>query len=350
MSNQSGAIRVAYIGWTGENNIGDEAMYWSQRVILGPEVSLIPVPLVGDNVVLRRFAAEKIDAVCLGGGTLIGNGHFGHALGALQQAKPTAHYFMLGVGCESHEYTEGNRRAVHQELETWKHLLGSFQKVRVRGPQSRETLGVFGVNSEISGDPALLLPRWFDIVDRGIVGLNIGSSEDSYGDAASDPLELMNEMASVITKAGFTVMLLPTTADDFRLCQRFLTTSPHRVMCHPRMLDFHEYSKAVAQCNFLVGMKLHSLVIAASQGVPPIALEYRPKCSDFMRSVGFGERTMRLDGIDSSELRKWFTEYDRDRDRLAKELEDAVHGQRERLRTIAESERAKLLGSSIGSV
>jgi len=56
-----------------------------------------------------------------------------------------------------------------------------------------------------------------------------------------------------------------------------------------------EIMDIISKCNFLVGEKLHSLVLSAACHKPFISLEYRPKCLDFASSVGFEEYNIRTD-------------------------------------------------------
>lgn len=46
---------------------------------------------------------------------------------------------------------------------------------------------------------------------------------------------------------------------------------------------------AVAGCKLVVGMRLHSLIMAAAAGVPAVAISYDPKVSAFAESMGIAE-------------------------------------------------------------
>jgi len=49
--------------------------------------------------------------------------------------------------------------------------------------------------------------------------------------------------------------------------------------------------------DVFVGEKLHSVILAMCAHTPGVMLEYRPKCRDFMMSMGLGELNIKTDEI-----------------------------------------------------
>jgi len=43
--------------------------------------------------------------------------------------------------------------------------------------------------------------------------------------------------------------------------------------------------RSIQTCDALIGVRLHSAVLAACAGVPPVLIGYRDKCLDFMLSM-----------------------------------------------------------------
>ncbi len=58
----------------------------------------------------------------------------------------------------------------------------------------------------------------------------------------------------------------------------------------------------IARCRALVGMRLHSLVFAASTGIPAVALVYDPKVANLMRSLGLSKYALDLQTMDVNQL------------------------------------------------
>ena len=93
----------AYVGWLGQLNAGDDAMHRA-HVELFDDVDFWTIPNIGPNPALKAlgvvpgFAPPAI--TMLGGGTLIGNGHFRRTLETWLDAFPSTAPVMLGVGVE----------------------------------------------------------------------------------------------------------------------------------------------------------------------------------------------------------------------------------------------------------
>lgn len=58
---------------------------------------------------------------------------------------------------------------------------------------------------------------------------------------------------------------------------------------------YEDYAAATRECEVFVGQKLHSTVIACMNGIPSVMIEYRPKCRDFMASLGLERHVIRTD-------------------------------------------------------
>jgi polysaccharide pyruvyl transferase WcaK-like protein len=52
---------------------------------------------------------------------------------------------------------------------------------------------------------------------------------------------------------------------------------------------------SVCEQTVFVGFKLHAVVLAYCARVPALMIEYRPKCRDFMESIGADEFVVRAD-------------------------------------------------------
>ena len=58
----------------------------------------------------------------------------------------------------------------------------------------------------------------------------------------------------------------------------------------------------ISHCQLLVGMRLHSLIFAATTGVPAVALVYDPKVANFMESLERSTYTINLSSLTRNEL------------------------------------------------
>lgn len=334
-----GRAVTPYIGWTGEGNLGDEAMWAAHRELL-PGLGLRPVPAHPSPALARAVARApwlQGRAVCLGGGTLVGNGHFRSALETVLAAWPAAPRFTLGVGVEDPGYREGGRAGVAAELERWAPLLEAFAVVGVRGPLSRDALAGIGVSAEVVGDPALLLEPSPAApgAEPGLLGLNVGRVDDQWGHDETGFRRAVAGFARAAIADGWRVRLIPTWDQDAPVQAALAGELGPGVTAAPFAGDPVAVLDELARCDVVVAHKLHACVLAAAGGTPPIALEYRPKCRDFQKSVGRGEFVMRTDRLDASTLLGWAREASERRAAQSAAMGERVGELRARLRGAA---------------
>jgi hypothetical protein len=132
----------------------------------------------------------------VGGGTLVGTRYF-RKLAKRGMAR-TKNSFAIGVGVEDPVFERRRYGSDADELKRWAPLLSGFRTVSVRGPRSAELLGDVGVDVEVSGDPALLLPRPDVTPEDGLIGLNLGFGDDDLW--GQDPAAVAQRMAQAVTQ------------------------------------------------------------------------------------------------------------------------------------------------------
>jgi polysaccharide pyruvyl transferase WcaK-like protein len=73
----------------------------------------------------------------------------------------------------------------------------------------------------------------------------------------------------------------------------------HIYSCAP---EVNEFIEIVRQSSLVIGMRLHSLILGTSIGVPVIGLEYMPKVKEYMKSIKQSEYSLDLETITSEKL------------------------------------------------
>ena len=298
--------RVAYVGWSGNGNLGDDAMIAAHRQLL-PGWEMVQVPNGRGLDRLSRSALRRVPVVCLGGGTLVLNGHFRETVERLVVAAPAAPRVMLGVGVEDLGFRQGRRAGVLDEVDAWRPLLTGFDRIRVRGPLSAGTVAEMGLEAVVVGDPALALPPQVPSADAGTgtaVGVNFGVTDDLWGgDHAAFRATVVAAVGRLVAAGHEVVLLATTTQDRAHLLQVAAECRSAGVaVAGPNAVGLAELDVALSRCAVVVGEKLHALVLAARLGIPTLALEYRPKCRDFQLSVGRGAHVLRTSDLDVGTL------------------------------------------------
>jgi len=288
---------VAYLGWQRMGNIGDDAIYDAVRAQL-PGATILDLP---------RFPGEKIRAATtglnrslrhsiqvVGGGTLIGRRHWrrmvtrGHVLTRKNGS------YAIGVGVEDPSFVGRRSGSGKGELKRWLPVLSEFRTVSVRGPRSAQLLADAGLEVNVSGDPALLLPRPDVAAEDGLIGLNLGFGDDLWG---RDPELVASQIAAATKKLSSQeyrfVGILMNRADR-RWTEQALAGINADIV-HPP--DANAAARELARCSIAIVSRLHAGILAALSATPVISLEYQPKCRDFALSINDERSLLRTDTL-----------------------------------------------------
>ena len=281
--------RIAYIGWLDHHNLGDEAVYEATKQCFGR-------PFAHRPDILPEWLARlgRHDGLVLGGGTLIG----GRFLSMVQSA-PLSRQVVFGTGVIDprypHSYPEGT-----EVLDGWASHLRGVEHVGVRGPRSAEILEELGVHAEVIGDPIAQFA-----VDRplgdpdGPVAVNVGHSFGKMWGSEYRALAGMVDTVSQLRARGTSVEYVVVWPGDMATTRQVAAQSGtgdapvHAI--YDRGTDFVQLA---SRWQAIVALKLHAAALGVCCGLPTVALEYHPKCQDFMSSVGLGDQVVRTDALE----------------------------------------------------
>ena len=277
-----------YIGAvTNRTNVGDDLLFDAHEFILGQKLAYLPIGGRDRLFSFRNLFSSP--SILLGGGTLIGRPAYRAALESAVKI-PGAQFSMLGVGVSA---PDGRGKSDLPELRSWRNVLSEFEVVRVRGPRSQNDLSRVGIESVVTGDPALVT------VHRLRAGLALPASSEILRIAiniaavpamAEAQVEILNALCSLrrLYQIG-PISVVVAAPYDKDSAQQFVAQlqdagfATELLLFH--QMDDREIVEAVRVHNVVLGVRLHILVIAAAAGVPYISLAYEDKCSDFQESV-----------------------------------------------------------------
>lgn len=316
MGDDMASITIALSGYYGYGNSGDEAVLHAIVQALREEadrmgVDVRPIVLSGNPAATERVhgveavhrmrlgevrrALREADALISGGGSLLQDvtspKSIPYYLGVLRLAqwmgKPTFVYAQ-GIGPVRRKTLFGPMiRSVFR----------AARYVSVRDEESKALLSSFGLEVsriDVVPDPVMGLcgepSRELQPADGGpVIGLSVRYWRDDRRDlqAIADGIALALDRIPVAK-----IRLLPFHLPDDReasllvadrLCGAGIADSrieTHEGAEHPdRML------RETAACDVLVGMRLHSLIYAATSFVPPIGVSYDPKIDQFLNRI-----------------------------------------------------------------
>lgn len=330
--------KIAIHGFYGHGNLGDEAILKALLQEFG-KFSNIKVVVFSRNPkqvsathgvgclpergrwsVLRRIWKIKMsDLFVLGGGGLLkdygkDSSDVRRWLGLLQLAKRlNVKTALLAVGVENIRYDE-SRKII-------KNVLDKVNLITVRDHISKDVLMDVGIANEIKvvTDPAVLLAnsnaggiKEFTSSPKVIICVRHWFDKGFY---IEKPEINENFLRSLSVAADFLIEhynakieFIPfrtTSYDDDRIVAKHVVSymkHKDRTFLHSRAPDVDEFIEMVKQSSLVIGMRLHSLILATSVGVPVIGLAYMPKVEGYMDSIGQREYSLDLETITSEKL------------------------------------------------
>jgi len=295
---------IGYIGWIGQANLGDEAMYAaSRRLLAGRAVTAFRG--ARQEQILRRIGLSGrsvIDLVLLGGGTLINPGYLAIARRTLELGLPIT-TFGTGVG------SPGFAAPPAVDLVGWQHVLNQFLSIGVRGPESKRSLEEIGVHRvEVIGDPALSLADDLRVPTskRPKLAINLAIPPGGrYGEGECAPYRAVAQIAKAwLTQGNEIVLVSLGTGDHDALAALLSDIDRTDIAIHDCTNSVTHFLDLIRGSHLLIGVRLHAAVLACCAGVPPILFSYRDKCRDFMLSMDLGENLVGLDPSAPTRLRE----------------------------------------------
>ncbi len=290
---------AGYIGWVGKGNLGDEALFDAFDRLFTKHTPILydrhPFELRLHQKFIKR-RSSFFDFIALGGGTLFSYRLYYYQVDhAIHSGTPVVTF---GSGVE--EPVSYENQDVREEFDTlladWAKLLRDQPYVFVRGPRTAALLNRHGLtNVRVIGDPALTICDPSLRKPRHIVGINLGCDGKMWG-KQSDLTATVTATVRHLIESGWQVDFISMDPSDHAIGQamaRDIGSDQFRVRRPAKT------SKAVldqfAECDFVIGQRLHAIILASGMGVPTIALEYRPKVADFMESIDLMPLSIRTD-------------------------------------------------------
>lgn len=285
--------RLGYVGGVhGSQNLGDEALYKAIKILF-PSFTFIDLPR--KRKLAKLFSKFfKFATGTLAGGTLINQKE--EWLDLVSIYSPNIdRFFIFGTGVASPKFWPDKR-------EEWINLLEKMPFVGVRGPLSKQLLEESGLKGvEVVGDPVLALAlnnneNIKKVKDR-VLGINIGWDSLSHWGNRDEIYREIVKIARLATDNGWIVRWFVVCPSDLPIATKLAEESGTNEKIVSEYHSAENYMKEVGCCSVFIGSRLHAVVLATCAYVPSLMVEYRPKCRDFMCSIGQDEYNIRADRL-----------------------------------------------------
>jgi polysaccharide pyruvyl transferase CsaB len=300
-------VRFLISGYYGFDNLGDEALLTIIVAMLRQQYAYAEIEVLsatpdetrhalrvdatprGDvRAVLR--AVDRADVVLSGGGGLLQNSTSLRSLmyysGVIRRAITAGKRTMIFAQSIGPLDFVG-RRVVRQACR-------GLAAATVRDERSREVLAplVPGVTVQRTADPVFLIERPPD--DARLEPHGLGAQSDplvlvsvrrwpNSDHALTRVAEAVDRLAARGARVGFVPFAGASDAEASTIVMR-------KCRSHPTLLpvdDLETVAARFARARFVIGMRLHSLILAVRFGVPFLAVSYDPKVRALCDDIGY---------------------------------------------------------------
>ena len=299
-------------GYHGFANSGDEALLYAMLNELRkkrPDIDVTVLSKIPDETAdeygvksVFRYNYFKIKKEMKNAGMLIFGG--GSLLQDVTSSKSILYY--LGIialakrcGLKIMLYANGIGPIVkkHNRILAAR-VLNSVDIITLRDDRSDEELKNLGVTKPeiiITADPAFTIDTDVSLsgeffTSRAGVPVGTRLCVVSIRDYSKFSGGFVNEMAKlcdyVIENHGIYPLFVPMQYPaDTAISQKVISLMKHKAYMINRELSVAEMFSVLSEAEFIIGMRLHSLIYATTLAIPAMALVYDPKVSAFMESL-----------------------------------------------------------------
>lgn len=310
--------RILISGYYGFDNLGDDTVLFgilsgirkrrpdTEMAVLsnqpGRTQELFGIPAYNRwnaYVIMRELI--RSDMLVMGGGTLLQDvtspRSILYYLGIVALAKALGKpvfFYAQGVGPVTQNMSKQLIRRVVNRVDM----------ITVRDDKSRTDLLSLGVTRPpiiVTADPALAIdPACFSreegekILARFGLPLSSARARPVAGIAVRNwatehpYLEILARVCDDLIRLGWHVVFIPMQyPGDVGASRRIVENMQEQAILLAEQFTFRDISSIIANMDMIIGMRLHSLILAALYDVPFVPLSYDPKIDRFVQRVGF---------------------------------------------------------------
>ncbi len=268
---------IAYCCFTDTKNIGDHALYQANKILF-PQYSLF---FAG-----KKEIYSKVNL--FGGGTL-----YPYCLRAGMFPKRPIEV-AIGLGVMDPDFV--GKFGILTKLAMYRR---KFLKFGVRGPRSKKILERYGIKAVVTGDTALVLqPDQFLTQDETLVGISIVGEEMRRIGSSEQVYNAILKFCKKCLSHDMHVMLIPFCKNDVDIHLSLYKDLSYLNNKRLSILDFwhppiseslKNFLIELQRCSFIIGERLHAVVLSTVCKVPFLSIMYKPKCLDFVESCGLSD-------------------------------------------------------------
>ena len=333
---------IVLSGYYGFDNIGDDALLFSileDIKQLKPETRFLLLtkkPKYGRETclvdTLQRFRPVKICKALRSSRMLLSGG--GSLIQDATSTKSLYYYLLVmsaakKLGCKVFAYANGIGPVKQKHIKKVSNVLQKVDKITLRECMSAKEIKRIcpSVSFEVTADPAMGLTtengRLFEFLEKnGIKEKNIlGISVRMWNENEKDFIEKLSAtVKKAISDYGLYPVFIPMKyPGDVKIAKELCRLTGKGFVIE-KQYNVDDIVGFVSDCKLIIGMRLHTLIFSAGNGVPCIGISYDPKIEGFMEYVGI-DKVLNSDNFDKIKadnyIREIMENYETEKENIA---------------------------------
>lgn len=341
-------MKIALIGWYGKKNAGDEALKCVLADLFSDfEIHIFGIQFLNEDLFMKF---QEMDFIILGGGGVFNYGPpapFNNVNEWLDKIK--AKILILGVGVTCPIYGPNEQKNI-------RFLLEHSAKVSVRDQISKfefERL-LPEKHIDVIPDLGILLksqPFKFEKGEGVYVGVCLRQKWWRNTEAAAQTIA--ETLDKAYKNSGLKFVFIPFSTrdgiEDDRIINKMIISNLKQD-CYINIeteLSPEEIKYLLSKMDLVIGMRLHSLILAAAEGVPVIGINYFTKIRRFMESVGQENFIIELGEIETDYLYNKINDVVCNKDELSKNIQYKIKKMKKELSEYLSEIKQEMLNGKI---
>lgn len=278
---------IEIFGMFGPGNLGDEAMLHAALSTL-PQSRCIPCHMQSRISLIHGLIQRRHRSYLLvGGGTLIHGGATGWLDYVEHRMSQGTKVSFFGTGLA---FTDDEITSRSESYCRWSKILKHADEVHLRGSQSVKICHDMGCkHAAVFGDFAFLLhDQQLPITDHrtrsNTIGLNFGlclGDQERFENSCARLIQTLNKKHYLVIH-----IVRDNDNESTHRILKIANIPSSKYTIEQHYFDPAAFMNSVKNYRAFIGLKMHAAGLAMVAGVPTLMIAYKPKCFDFMATLG----------------------------------------------------------------
>jgi colanic acid/amylovoran biosynthesis protein len=215
-----------------------------------------------------------------------------------------------GIHLQFHYNTIGNSGSLL--FDKLSYIVLTHATIRVREKVSQQYLKSIGLESEIGPDSAFILPS-ISVANKSVlIGFIPAEFSSWHPDFRKSKIEAVVKqkiylpIINYVKNSHYTLLLIPHFNNEQKtgFCAKIrdelikLGMEPQKIIVAKNVKNCYDYDNVISKCKIIIGMRYHSIILSAKNGIPFVSLSYEYKMKEVCRYCNMDAFTIDLASLE----------------------------------------------------